>query len=187
MLPRRLAMLPSRLLVRASSLLSTFPSPLLPSALFDSFVAPPKHNDEEPLTLGSVVLAAEQVVKVPQSPQRPAAGWQLDVDALPALPFLAPLKSLGGLSLAAYLITEARSGFLAVRQAPKQVWADISVDLKMASNELSVVKTRLGQARVEIETQRERIQDLEELCNELSVFIEMKKDEISALKRGRVQ
>jgi hypothetical protein len=93
-----------------------------------------------------------------------------------SLSALTPLRGLGGLSLAAYMALEATEGHLALWQTWR---TDLAKDLVDALRRAEVTYTELVEAK-------DRIEDLEMMVNDLTVFIELKKEEITRLKRGIV-
>lgn len=94
-----------------------------------------------------------------------------------ALPVLTPLKSLGGLSLVAYMAIEAQEGHVQMLKSWK---VDLAKDL---SNSLNRVK-ELGE---QLSVANDRIEDLEIMVNDLTSFVELQKDQIARLNARVVE
>jgi len=88
------------------------------------------------------------------------------------VPALRPLRSLGGLSLAAYMAIEATEGHF-------HMWRTWQVDL---ASDLQKALGQVTAMRRELDESEDRIEDLEIMVNDLTSFVEVQKDEIARLK-----
>ena len=119
--------------------------------------------------LGKILSSEEPAEKKKEQPKRL---FTLAKEPKEKISALTPLKSLGGLSLVSYLAIEATEGHFNLFKS----WSvDLASDLK---NALSKVQ----ELQVELIDTKDRVEDLEIMVNDLTMFVELKKDEIDRLK-----
>jgi hypothetical protein len=82
------------------------------------------------------------------------------------------------MSLASFLAFEA-SGELVLEYARESKLPNVNLAL-----DLEACLIKLFNTQKDLETSRERVEDLEDSCNEFISFIEIQKDEIARLRRG---
>jgi len=87
---------------------------------------------------------------------------------------LQPLSSLGGMSLVAYMAVEATEGHI-------QLWNHWKPDV---AQDLVISIAKSDNLSRELFAATDRMEDLEIMVNDLTVFIEMQKEEISRLKQA---